>query len=70
MKIAQTVHRCRWAEPTLHLAAPQWLDAWEFPWSCHSWGTVRPIADTRICVECGRWVPCDRNGSDDTAEGV
>ena len=56
MKCEHNVRQCRWAEQTLHLGAPLWLDAWEYPWSCRSAGTYRPIADTRLCLECHRWV--------------
>jgi hypothetical protein len=59
MKFAHNVRECRWAEQTLQLAAPQWLDAWEFPWSCRASGGFRPIADTRVCLNCQRWLPKD-----------
>lgn len=55
MRTYKNVQQCRWAESTLFLAAPQWLDAWEFPWSCRSTGTFQPVADTRACCACDRW---------------
>lgn len=55
MKIDHSVQQCRWAESTLFLAAPQWLEAWEYPWSCRSSGSFHPIADTRQCRVCDRW---------------
>jgi hypothetical protein len=63
MTVERNVQQCRYAEATLFLAAPMWLDAWQFPWSCRSTGTSKPIADTRVCSECDRWVPRERASS-------
>jgi hypothetical protein len=63
MKIDRNVQQCRWAEATLFLAAPQWLDAWDYPWSCRSSGAFRPIPDTRVCRTCERWQARDRADS-------
>ena len=60
MRFEHNVRQCCWAEQTLHLAPPQWLDAWEYPWSCRAAGTFRPIADTRLCADCHRWLPRER----------
>jgi hypothetical protein len=51
------IQHCRWAESTLFLSAPEWLQAWDYPWSCRSTGSFRPITDTRTCQTCERWQP-------------
>ncbi len=55
MKLDHSVQQCRWAESTLFLAAPLWLDAWSYPWSCRSSGAFKPVTDTRSCRSCDRW---------------
>jgi hypothetical protein len=55
-KAPQTVQRCRWAEPTLYQPNPQWLEAWDYPWSCRrTGGAIRLIEDTTVCETCNRW---------------
>lgn len=57
MKFHHGVQECRWAEATLFLQAPLWLDASSYPWSCRASGAYRPIIDTRVCRTCERWTP-------------
>jgi hypothetical protein len=59
MSRPQTVQRCRWAEPTLFQKPPLWTAAEEYPWSCNADGEPRPVADTLICLTCGRWAARD-----------
>ncbi len=49
------IQYCRWAEQTLLLAEPYWLNAWDFPWSCYADGEPHPVDDTRSCRTCARW---------------
>jgi hypothetical protein len=55
MKKDHNVQQCRWAESTLFLEAPRWLDAWDYPWSCRCKEGYRPLEDTRVCPTCERW---------------
>lgn len=57
MRLDHNVQQCRWAESTLFLSAPEWLQAWDYPWSCRASGGFRPVADTRVCATCERWQP-------------
>jgi hypothetical protein len=49
------IQHCRWADQTLLLDEPYWLNAWDFPWSCHHNGEPHPVEDTRECRTCARW---------------
>lgn len=55
MPDAHTIQRCRWAEPTIFLANPQWTAAEDYPWSCRRDATPRPVEDTQACQTCPRW---------------
>ena len=59
MTIPRTVQHCRWAEPTLFVMAPNWTDAWAYPWSCRAGGAAHVVVDTRVCETCVRWVERD-----------
>jgi hypothetical protein len=62
-----TVQRCRWAEPTLFQEGPLWTAAEDYPWSCHADGEPRPVADTQVCLTCGRWASADAERGADAA---
>lgn len=51
------VHTCRWAEPTLYLSRPLWLEAWDYPWSCTASGVPSVLKDVTVCESCPRWAP-------------
>jgi hypothetical protein len=51
----RTVKGCRWAEPTLYLPMPYWLEAWDTPWTCHRDASPRLIAASDQCAMCPRW---------------
>ena len=55
MSEPHTVQRCRWAEPTLFQKPPLWTSAEDYPWSCQADGEPRAVADTLVCLTCGRW---------------
>ena len=46
---------CRWATPTLTLAAPLWFDAENSPWSCVRGAGPRLMITTDGCEMCPRW---------------
>lgn len=48
---------CRWAEATVFLAAPFWLDAEHRPWACLRDAMPRVLDTTEVCVRCSRWEP-------------
>jgi hypothetical protein len=48
---------CRWATPTLMLAAPLWFDAENSPWSCVRDAAPRTLITTDACEMCPRWEP-------------
>ena len=54
----ETVHapqNCKWAEPTLYLPLPYWLEAWNNPWSCRRDEPARPLQTTDECRTCVNW---------------
>jgi hypothetical protein len=55
MNSTHTAQNCRWAAPTLFLPLPDWLDAWDRPWSCRRDGPSRQLETTECCVTCPRW---------------
>ncbi len=63
------IQHCRWADQTLLLDEPYWLNAWDFPWSCHRNGNPRPVEDTRDCRTCARWERRDTDTVGLKAEG-
>jgi hypothetical protein len=58
----RTPQNCRWAEPTLYLPFPYWLEAWSIPWSCHRDGSSRLLETTEQCAACPRFEPRCRDG--------
>lgn len=55
MDSTHTPQRCRWAVPTLYLPLPNWLDAWEAPWTCYRDDVPRTLHTTEECLTCARW---------------
>jgi hypothetical protein len=50
---------CRWAVPTLFMAAPTWMDAEARPWTCLRDQTPRELDSTEACRTCATWEPRD-----------
>jgi hypothetical protein len=46
---------CRWAEATLFLPLPYWLEAWNTPWTCRRDGPPRQLESTEECAGCPRF---------------
>jgi hypothetical protein len=62
---------CRWAVPTLFLAPPIWLYAWDAPWTCVRHGAARVLASTDECCGCPGWEPAaDRGRREDDSQAV
>lgn len=53
----RTPQSCRWGQPTLFLAYPQWLSAWDLPWSCSHPAHAGPLEATDTCATCPDWTP-------------
>ena len=51
----KTPENCRWAQPTLFLQHPDWLEACDMPWTCRRDGLQRVLDSTEVCAECPRW---------------
>lgn len=64
MKPQHPAHRCVWAEPTLLLPPPFWLEAWACPWSCVVQGDPQPLETTDVCRVCPWWLPRRPSRSD------
>ena len=62
LEFRYTPQHCRWAEPTLYLPLPFWLDGWDSPWSCRRGDPPRPIESTEECATCPRWEARTRQG--------
>lgn len=55
MSSTHSAASCRWATPTLFLAAPDWIDAWEYSWSCERHAAPRVLFTPEDCATCARW---------------
>jgi hypothetical protein len=55
MSATHAAATCRWATPTLFLADAQWLDAWDYSWSCQRHGIPRVLRAPEDCATCGGW---------------
>lgn len=56
MSAIHSAATCRWATPTLFLANAQWLEAWDYSWSCqHHHGAPRVLYTPEECGNCPRW---------------
>lgn len=57
MEMRRTPQNCRWAQPTLFLPLPYWLEAWNMPWTCIRDGAPRHLDSTEECSDCPRFEP-------------
>jgi hypothetical protein len=53
----RTAHACRWGYATLYLAFPDWLNAWDTPWSCRHPSHSGPLETVDTCATCPDWTP-------------
>ena len=54
-KSRRTPQSCRWGASTLYLAFPEWLSAWDSPWSCRYPSHQGPLETVDICITCPDW---------------
>ena len=64
----RTPQSCCWGQVTLFLPFPDWLSAWDTPWSCAHAAHPGPLEATDICITCPHWTL--RAGSDDQLADV
>lgn len=57
MTQTHAAHDCRWVEQTLDQPLPDWLEAWNAPWTCRRDSTPNPLLTTDVCTTCPRWQP-------------
>jgi hypothetical protein len=60
---AKTPQSCGSGQVTLFLSYPDWLSAWDSPWSCGHAAHRGPLEATDTCLTCPDWTP--RAASDD-----
>jgi len=53
---------CRWGASTLYLAFPEWLDAWDSPWSCCHPLHKGPLETVDTCTTCREWTSRESSG--------
>jgi hypothetical protein len=64
----RTPQTCRWSESTLYMPFPEWLDAWDSPWSCRHSAHPGPLETVDTCATCPDWKP--QVGPNDSASGI
>jgi len=51
----RTPQSCRWGASTLYLVFPEWLSAWDSPWSCRYPSHQGPLETVETCTTCPDW---------------
>jgi hypothetical protein len=46
---------CRWGDSTLYMAFPEWLSAWDAPWTCRHPAHTGPLETVDTCITCPDW---------------
>jgi hypothetical protein len=57
-----TPQSCHWGQPTLFLAFPEWLGAWDVPWTCCHPARSGPLETIAVCTTCPLWNPLEAGG--------
>ena len=57
MSVTYSAVTCRWASPTIYLAAPYWFEAERRPWTCLHGTCPRVLETTDSCATCAYWEP-------------
>jgi hypothetical protein len=65
----RTPQSCRFGQTTLFLAFPDWLGAWDSPWSCGHQAHPGPLEATDTCATCPDWRPATLDGVSVDARG-
>lgn len=50
---------CRWGDSTLYTTFPEWLSAWDAPWTCRHPAHAGPLETVETCAACPDWRPRD-----------
>lgn len=53
---------CHWGESTLFLTYPEWLSAWDCPWTCTHPAHPGPLETVDTCATCPDFRPPPRSG--------
>ena len=54
---------CRWGQSTLSLSYPEWLSAWDSPWSCRHPAHMGPLETVDACTTCPDCIPIEGSAS-------
>jgi hypothetical protein len=60
-KPRRTPQSCRWGQSTLYLTYPDWLLAWDTPWTCNHPDHKGPLETVETCATCPHWAPAERD---------
>ena len=52
----RTPQCCRWGVSTLYSPFPEWLSAWDSPWSCRHPAHEGPLETVDACITCPEWL--------------
>ena len=52
----QTPQACRWGASTLNQRFPEWVSAWDSPWTCRHPSHSGPLETADICTTCPDWM--------------
>ena len=51
----RTPQACRWGDSTLYRPFPEWLGAWDAPWTCRHPAHSGPLDTVDTCTTCPDW---------------
>ena len=57
----RTPQSCACGQTTLFLAYPEWLSAWDSPWSCSHPAHTGPLETVESCTTCPEWTQRERS---------
>ena len=58
----RTPQACRWGDATLDRPFPEWLSAWDDPWTCRHPAHSGPLETVDTCLTCPDWRPAQPKG--------
>ena len=58
----QTPQACCWGDSTLYQPLPEWLNAWDAPWTCRHPGHPGPLETIDTCLNCSDWRSAKTSG--------
>ena len=57
----QTPQACRWGDATLYATFPEWLSAWDSPWTCRHPAHPGLLETVDTCTTCPDWLARERS---------